>query len=119
MSSARFMTKVLENQPPGRADGLHIVTLAGRLMANILAGVAAYDTEVRLTESSPARHQLGCAASARVDRPRVVESYRTGRERGWLRSTYCVSLPYFGRDYGCVVGSSTANPSIAAAALRG
>jgi DNA invertase Pin-like site-specific DNA recombinase len=28
-------------------DGLDLVTPAGRLMANILAGVAAYETEVR------------------------------------------------------------------------
>jgi DNA invertase Pin-like site-specific DNA recombinase len=28
-------------------DGVDLVTLAGRLMANILAGVAAYETEVR------------------------------------------------------------------------
>jgi hypothetical protein len=33
-------------------DGLDLVTPAGRLMANILAGVAAYETEVRAEDSS-------------------------------------------------------------------
>ena len=53
-------------------DGLDLVTPAGRLMANILAGVAAYETEVRASASWRASRPPGIAASTGAARARVV-----------------------------------------------
>ena len=44
-------------------DGFDLSTPAGRLMANVLASVAAYETEVRAERSAPVRKWPGPPAS--------------------------------------------------------
>jgi DNA invertase Pin-like site-specific DNA recombinase len=53
-------------------DGLDLVTPSGRLMANILAGVAAYKTEVRAERILAGQRE--CAVSTGAGRRVVVES---------------------------------------------
>jgi DNA invertase Pin-like site-specific DNA recombinase len=55
-------------------DGLDLVTPAGRLMANILAGVAAYETRSGRNGFSRARRRRGSEVSAGAARSGAVES---------------------------------------------
>jgi DNA invertase Pin-like site-specific DNA recombinase len=58
-------------------DCLDLLTAAGRQMANVLASVAAYETEVR-----SGRQLAGIAAKQRAIAKGEVERYGTGRKTG-------------------------------------